>query len=382
MNQLASTSRARAAQDAARRTTIVSVLANVLMLFMRAGVGMITGSAALIADAIHSVADLATDILAYVAVRMGYAEADETHPYGHGKFETFGTLVLAVVLTFVAGGIAWEALKLVEHPREGTLSSIALVAAGLSVVGKEIVFRYCLFWGQKVKSNAIIANAWHHRADSLASLAALVGIGAALLGYPAADPIAAVVVAVILLHMAWQLGRGAFDGLVDAALPEDLMNDLRKVITDTPGVRDCHMLRGRRLGAEVVLDVHVDVDPLISVSEGHMIAEKVEHRLKVKVAEVGDVVVHIDPADQVRGISPHQPPREELEEKTRAIVGATLPDATVEHVMLHYIDNRHVADVLLADVPEKVLAKKRDKLQAALTLPQGPFVSVTLALKV
>lgn len=366
-----------------RRLTAVSVAGNSFLVFLKGWVGLATGSSGLVADAIHSVADLVMDFMAYGAVHLGAAEADDNHPYGHGKFEALGTIVLCLCLALTGIFIGHEAISNIRHGHEGTLGFAALGAAGVALVLKEGLFRYCLHWGKAANSNALIANAWHHRADSISTLAVMAGIVLNMLGLHMADPLAALVVAVLLLHLAYTSGKDAFNELVDAAIPEEEQHDLHAIIAATPGVRACHQLRGRRLGGESLVDVHVDVDPMISVSEGHMIAEQVEHNLIKAMPHLTDVVVHIDPAGHTHEVRNNHPTRHELESLATRALGKHLPHAALERVTLHYM-GRHVSADLLITPPAGTAATQYKKacaaLHKALETPAGPFKSVYIAL--
>ena len=377
------TETSKAAVAAARRTSLVSAVINLLLVVVKGGLGFLGGSQALIADAAHSLADLTTDILTYAAVHVGRAEADDNHPYGHGKFETFGTLVLAVLLALTGIGIGFYAANSLWHGHYHELSLLAVVAALASVLLNEGLFRYCLYEGRLIGSSAIIANAWHHRADGLSSLAALVGITLALFGWPIFDHLAAAAVAVILCHMAYTMGRDAFDELVDTALPAETQAKMQAIIIATEGVVDCHLLRSRRLGGSIMVDVHVDVDPLISVSEGHRIAELVEYRLLEAEPDASDIIVHIDPASHQHEppVAAAQPSRKELEDRCRAIVAATCPAAQIKALTLHFIDSDAKADLLLSHPDLSILQQQKAALTEALTVPNGPFKAVSLALQ-
>lgn len=371
---------AAAATRAAKRTMWASLLGNFVLVAIKGSVGLLTQSQALIADAVHSLADTSSDVLAYVAVKIGRHEADASHPYGHGKFETFGTLLLAALLGATGLGILWhafEAIRAGEIPHD--LGPLALAAATFSIVLKELLFRYCLREGEAVRSKAIIANAWHHRSDSLSSIAALIGLGLSILGYPIFDAIAAAIVAAILLHMTWQMGREAFDELVDAAIPEATQQRFTRIMQKTDGVIAVHDLRARRLGADLLVDAHVEVDPFISVSEGHRIAELVEYRLKQAAPEVSDVVVHIDPAHHDHKDAPEPQNRAHIEEQVRDIVRAVLPGTEVVLLTLHFIDDDCYGDVVLHHRSAAKLEAARDKLFAALQAPKGPFSRLTLS---
>lgn len=367
------------AKKAAWRTSVAGALTNLLLVAIKGGGGWFSGSQALIADAIHSLADLLTDIISFVAVWLGRSEADDTHPYGHGKFETFGTLILSLFLLATALGLGWHLVSsFLAGKAAHNLGVVALVAAGFSVLLNEALFRYCLYEGKKTDSKPIIANAWHHRADGLSSVAVFAGIVLNLLGFAYGDYLAAAIVVLFLIKVAYSLGREAFDELVDAAMPETDQEAIGQTIADTDGVLDCHMLRGRRIGGDTVVDVHVDVNPLISVSEGHRIAEMVEYNIMEKHPKVTDVTVHIDPAEHQ-----HEPPkaaaapsRDEMEKVIKNIIEDICPKADVAGITLHFIDHKTHAEIVFNAFPGG--KKKRDALKEALLRDGTPFSKIRL----
>ena len=374
------------AKNAATRTSVVGALVNLSLVGIKGGAGIVTGSQGLIADALHSAGDLATDIIAYFAVHLGRNDADDTHPYGHGKFETFGTLLLSVVLAGVGVGILWHLAEQLLSGEAKPLGSMALGAAAASVVLNEALFRYTLYEGQKVNSKTIIANAWHHRADGLSSIAVFAGIGLNMLGFKYGDPIAAAIVAVILLKIAYSLGREAFDELVEAAVPQEQQARIVEAIHKTEGVLDCHMMRARFLGEAILVDVHVDVDPLISVSEGHRIAELVEYNIMRVCPLATDVTVHIDPAAHSHEPpkAAKQPTRPELEAFITAEIKKIVPKAKVKSATFHFIDNIQQADIIFSGLSYEELITHKPAIEKALTQPQNPntprFTAVFLSL--
>jgi cation diffusion facilitator family transporter len=368
------------ARRVGRVTSFVSAAVNLFLVAVKLVFGVITGSAALIADGVHSLADLLTDILTLVAVQLGRTEADDTHPYGHGKFETFGALGLSLVLMATGAYLFYEAAVIVYTGAPlSPLPAIALYAAAISVVANELLFRYCLREGKRVHSNVIIANAWHHRADGLSSLAALVGIGLSVAGFPLFDPLAAALVALVVMKMAYKIGRESFDELVDAAVDTPTQERINALITEAAGVRDCHMMRARKLGGEILVDVHVDVDSHISVSEGHIIAERVEHALKKNIEAVADVVVHIDPKGG-GNVSPTLPRRSALKKTILEALAPALDTEAEPVILLHYFDHHLEADIAVPERLGKALKKQAPALLDALRAPRGPFRDVRLHL--
>ncbi len=326
-------------RDASTRVALVGAVVNLLLSALKVGVGFVGHSQALIVDGIHSLSDLLTDVLVVVASRHAAHGPDEAHPYGHGRFETAATLALGAFLVLIAGGILWNSLERLGHPGEAWRpEAIALYAALLSILSKEALFWYTRIVARRIRSDLLMANAWHHRSDAVSSIVVLVGVGGALLGLLWLDLVAALIVGFMVAKIGWDLGWGAMRELVDEALEEEKVRAIRGAILDLPGVSSIHMLRTRRQGHEAMADVHVQVAPWISVSEGHMMALAVEERIKGAVEEVTDVTVHIDPEDDeeqpsCQGLPLRQQVLEELQEAWKPLrcLGRQ------ERIQLHYL---------------------------------------------
>ena len=285
-----------------RRLTLIGGVLDLFLGFVKVLVGYIGNSQALIADGIHSLSDLITDILVLVATKHSAQAADEGHPYGHDRIQTLVSLALAGSLGIIAIVIAWDAVIRIVSPESLLLPGFwPLAVAAISVVSKEGYFQYVVRHPSAATSRMLYANAWHSRSDALSSLAVIVGVGGVLAGFAWADAFAAIVVAGLLLVVAYRIGREGAEELIDSAASPVLNANMQKTILSIEGVRDSHELRTRRMADKVLADLHIRVDPLISVSEGHRIGDEVMDALKTRFPEVGDVVVHIDPEDDIVG---------------------------------------------------------------------------------
>ena len=285
-----------------RRLTLIGGVLDLFLGFVKVLVGYIGNSQALIADGIHSLSDLITDVLVLVATKHSAQAADEGHPYGHDRIQTLASLALAGSLGIIAAVIAWDAVTRILSPESLLQPGFwPLAVAAISVVSKEGYFQYVVRHPSTATSRMLYANAWHSRSDALSSLAVIVGVGGVLAGFAWADAFAAIVVAGLLLVVAYRIGREGAEELIDSAASPVLNANMRKTILSIEGVRDSHELRTRRMADKVLADLHIRVDPLISVSEGHRIGDEVMDALKTRFPEVGDVVVHIDPEDDIVG---------------------------------------------------------------------------------
>lgn len=280
------------------KATWWGLIVNLLLSIGKLVFGFIGHSQALIADGLHSLSDLVSDGMVLLATHHSNVEADEDHPYGHARYETFATITLAVLLTAVGIGIGVDAVnRLIDYQNIATPTQITLVIAGLSILSKEVLYQYTMVVARQVKSKLLEANAWHHRSDAISSIVVFVGIAGAIWGYPLLDSVAAIIVAFMVCKIGWDLGHQSFQELVDTGLEPDTLQKMESSILSVDGVKQMHMLRTRRMGHSALADVHILVSPKISVSEGHQISEAVEIALIGQFDEVNDVTVHIDPED-------------------------------------------------------------------------------------
>ncbi|TAM01419.1 MAG: cation transporter [Paraburkholderia sp.] len=331
----------------ARITTLVSVAVNSVLVVLQITIGVIAHSQALVADGIHSLADLVSDFVVLLANRHSGAKPDADHNYGHSRYETVASLFLGALLIAVGMGMLWRAGTRIANLGDIPPVHIsALVVAVLVLASKEGLFRYMLREAQRVRSQMLIANAWHARSDAASSLVVAIGIVGSLAGVRLLDPIAAAIVGFMVARMGWVFGWDALQDLSDRALDETDTANLRALLLSTPGVLDVHEMRTRKTGDLALVDAHILVDPYISVSEGHYIAETARKRVLTD-SRVLDALIHVDPEDDmhVRSVA-NLPPREAL--------AGTLRDVFAEHgvhveaVTLHYLSSGLAVQVALA----------------------------------
>jgi cation diffusion facilitator family transporter len=257
--------------------------------------GVFSKSQGLIADGIHSLSDLVADFVVLIANHHSQKDADEEHPYGHQRFETAASLVLGLLLLAVGIGMLLSAVDKVQHPE--TLQQVhvlALYVAAGALVAKELLFRYMLAVAKQVKSSMLVANAWHARSDAASSLVVGVGIAGNLMGYPILDPIAALVVGLMVTKMGWEFGWDALHDLMDRSADEAEVVAIRQTLLDTPGVKDAHDIKTRKMGDMIVVDAHIEVDAAITVEAGHDIAVLARQRVMQR-HRVLNLMTHIDP---------------------------------------------------------------------------------------
>jgi cation diffusion facilitator family transporter len=337
---------------ATRLATVIGAVVNSLLAVTQIVSGWLFQSQALIADGVHTLSDLVSDGVVLFAANKASESPDRDHPYGHGRIETLATIIVGVLLALAALGIAWMAgQRLLEWDTLVGPAPAALAFAVLTLVAKEGLYQYTVRVARRIESPLLQANAWHHRSDAVSSLVVLVGIGGAVAGWPWLDAVAAVIVALFILAMAWRLIARSAAELIDTALEPELVAKIHRAVTGVPGVKSAHMLRTRKLGNEAAADVHIQVAPRISVSEGHQIADEVYRAVLAGMPTLRDVTVHVDPEndeEQLRTVG--LPLRPVITEHIRAAWEGEPELALIEHVGLHYLGGQvHVTLTLRLD---------------------------------
>ncbi|WP_300258902.1 cation diffusion facilitator family transporter [uncultured Alistipes sp.] len=284
------------------RVTFVGLVVNLVLSLLKLAAGVVGRSGAMVADAVHSFSDLATDIVVIAFARISAKPRDTDHDYGHGKYETLATIIISIALGVVGAGILVNSIRGIRTVIDGGLlprpGAVALVAAVVSILVKEILYRYTVRVGRRIDSPSVVANAWHHRSDALSSLGTLVGIGCAFfLGdkWRIADPIAALVVAVFIFKVAFDLIRTGLGELLEQSLPEEVEKEILGIVAANPRVREPHNLRTRRIGAAIAIEVHVRMDGKMTVEESHELTVDIEQRLRERFGEGTMIAIHVEP---------------------------------------------------------------------------------------
>jgi cation diffusion facilitator family transporter len=281
--------------SAAKRSTWVSVVVNILLCTAQILTGIFAKSQALIADGIHSLSDLVGDFVVLFANHHSQKDADEDHPYGHQRFETAASMVLGVLLIIVALGMLWAAFEKLKNPEDiPTVHGAALWVVGVALISKELLFRYMLKLAKRVKSSMLVANAWHARSDAASSLVVAVGIVGNLAGYPILDPIAALFVGLMIGKMGWSFGASAFHDLMDRSADEQEVAAISATLLETPGVLGVHDVRTRKMGDMILVDAHIEVDANLTVEVGHDIGLAARYAVMQR-HRVLNLLTHIDP---------------------------------------------------------------------------------------
>lgn len=284
------------------RVTIIGSVVNLLLVAFKFVAGVLGRSAAMVADAVHSLSDLVTDIVVLVFVNISGKPEDADHSYGHGKYETLATAIIAIVLFAVGVTILVESVEDIVAVINGAIlpvpSSIALIAAVISIVAKELLYQYSVHVGRKLDSQTVVANAWHHRSDAFSSIGVFVGIGGAMLlgeRWSVLDPLAALVVSAFIIKVAIDLIKPCLSELLERSLPEEVEQEIERIILSVDGVTSPHHLRTRRIGNRYAIEVHIRMNGNLTLFEAHSITTTVERLLKQRFGATTHVGIHTEP---------------------------------------------------------------------------------------
>lgn len=370
----------------AKKITLIGATITALLGIIKVMGGFFFHSHALIADGVHSFSDLLTDCMVVFASKYGSQDADESHPYGHQRIETAATLLLAVLLILAGAGIAWDSLDELIHSAVEKPGWFALPIALLSIAANEGLFHYTHHVGLRIQSSLIIANAWHHRSDAASSIVVAIGLLGSILGFSYLDALAAVIVGCMIIKMGMSYGWNSVKELVDSAVEPQMLEKIIHIIQAVDGVEKIHQLRSRSMGGDIYIDVHILVNPYISVSEGHYIAQHVDKALVEQLDAVKDVTVHVDPEDdELNCPSLHLQNRTTLQEGLFLAWKRDFPE--LQTWTLHYLDGKMLIDLECAKnfkqwqtLRERIqydLKSHNDIQQVRLMCPQEVIVDET-----
>ena len=361
----------------ALRVTWLGLFANLILAIAKGFIGTIAHSSALIADAGHSVSDLLSDSITLWAVHMANVPKDKNHPYGHGKFETVGTFIVAIFLLLTGVGVAWHVLNKIDTPE--VPGTAALWMAGIAICFKEALFHVTRMVGRRSGSRVLLANAWHHRSDAISSVAALVGIGGAQWGIPLMDPIAGVLVAGLIIKTGIDIGYESIRELTDETVEEEVISELGHILAEIDGVDHFHEMRARRMGPQLLVDLHIEVDSMMSISAAHQVAERVRLRILDELPAVNEVLVHVDAEDDFveskEGIEETKDivlmrPQTEIESDVKKILTEIPEIQGITHIYCHYLNQELTVQVnILLDEEmqirdaQKIASKARKKIE-------------------
>jgi cation diffusion facilitator family transporter len=337
----------------ATNVTLVGMLLDLLLGGGKIVGGVITNSFALITDGIHSLTDAATDIFVLVVARVAHSEPDAEHQYGHGRFETLGTIAMGIVFFITAAILLYDSINRLRLSEPLPIPAAAgIVLALLSIATKEWIFHYTMRVAKKLNSNLLRANAWHSRSDAISSIAVLIGIVGARQGYPWMDTVAGMFVALIIAKIGWELCSDSLTELVDTAVSKPRRAQFESCLLSIDGIRGITELRSRSSGGKIILEVRLVVNSHISVSEGHQLGELASNSLINQFADVSEVLVHIDPIHhENEGEEAELPARTQLTEALKNCWRDIIDEESIAAIDLHFLGSSIEVDLVL-DVDE------------------------------
>ena len=277
------------------KVTNFSIVVNIILSGVKIVVGFLGGSLALIADGLHSLSDLLTDFAVLIGIHFGSKEPDPKHPYGHGRLETFSSVVIAGVLFFVGGAMIYKAGVSLGQIRDNKPGYAVIIAACISIIAKELLFRITKKVSVKTGSTLLYANAWHHRSDALSSVVVLVGVIFVLAGFNYGDHIAAILVGLMIVLVGWRILVDCFNEFAESSVDADTVKQIEDIINSDEQIRKWHKLRTRIVGREVFLDLHILVDSHLNITQAHDISEELENTLHRQISRPVNITVHIEP---------------------------------------------------------------------------------------
>lgn len=283
-----------------QRVTIIGMIGNIFLTILKAIFGYLSGSSALVADAVHSLTDIVGSGVVLGGLKVASQPADETHHYGHYKAESIVAKIVAIILIGTGVGIGWSSFNTFIEGDLVVPEISALWIVIISIIAKEGMYQYTALVGRRIKSSAVIADAWHHRTDSFSSVAALIGIGGARLGFPQADPLAGIFVGGMIIYSGVKIYLTAIHELMDKAPEQEIVEEIAKISMEVDGCREINDIKARYLGANLAIDLKIGVDPQITVQDGHSIAAEVKSQIKEKIEDVSHVLIHVNPYERKR----------------------------------------------------------------------------------
>ncbi|MGH1460901.1 MAG: cation diffusion facilitator family transporter [Neptuniibacter sp.] len=338
-------------QKAVQHVTLIGAILDALLGLSKIVIGHLSFSAGLVADGIHSLSDLLTDLMVIVILRFSGEGPDEEHPWGHAHFETLGTVLLGSVLIAVAGAMAYESIHSLLNQKQLLIPEWpTLIVAAISILSKEWIFRYTFKIGKATGSDLLIANAWHSRTDALSSIIVLVGIAGSMAGIIWLDAVAAVVVAFIVAKIGWDLCWNSIKQLVGTSLPEEDIKRYQDIVMSIQGIISVHSFKSRAMGSKSILELHIQVGSDISASEGHHLGDLACHQLHKECDDIGHIIYHIDTYnDEKIDLTPSYelPLRSDISAVILSALKKVLPGIELHRLTLHYQPQTMDIEILL-----------------------------------
>lgn len=279
------------------KISFISIIGNIVLSILKMIASFIGKSQAMLSDAIHSLSDVLSTLVVIIGVKISSKQDDEDHPYGHEKLECIASIILSFMLFATALGIGYAGLNSMLKPSEiQTPKVIALIAAVISIIVKESMFQYTKYNAKKIKSDALMADAWHHRSDALSSIGSLIGIGFAMLGYPIFDAIASIIICLLIIKVSLDIFKSAVNKIVDKSCDENILDEIRSIILSNENVLGIDSLKTRQFGNKIYVDVEISLDKNLTFIKAHDISEQIHHKLEKKMPAIKHCMVHANPS--------------------------------------------------------------------------------------
>ncbi len=344
---------------AIRNITLLAITINIFLTLLKIIFGIVGHSQALIADGLHSLSDLLVGAMTLVAAKYSTQPPDAEHPYGHGRIETLVTIAGGGLLLLMAAGLLIDAQRRLFQPELLLIpTSISLVAAILSIAIKEAIYHYTIYVAKRVNSPMLRANAWHHRSDAISSIIVFIGVGGTMLGFLWLDAVATIGIAFMIGYVGFSLSFPGLKELVDTGLKKTQLIEIKEIVQSVSGVRDLHQLRTRKMGIYALVDIHILLDPHISISEAHKISESVRTRLIAKIPEITDVLVHGDVEnDEIALTTLNLPFRDEILARLQSRWQSLEAASAIEQITLHYLSGKLTIDI---DLPLTIVQNVKE----------------------
>jgi len=351
---------------AIRNVTFLAITINILLTIIKIVFGIVGQSQALIADGLHSLSDLLVGAITLVAAKYSTQPPDLEHPYGHGRIETLATIAGGGLLLLMAGGLLIDAQRrLFEAELLLRPTAISLAAVILSIVIKEAIYHYTIYVANRVHSPMLRANAWHHRSDAISSVIVFFGVAGSMMGFLWLDAVATIGISFMIGYVGFSLILPGINELVDRGLEKEQLIEIKEIILSVEGIRALHQLRTRKMGINVLVDMHIVVDPRISISEGHKICEAVRTRLMAEMGEITDVLVHAEfENDEMARTTSNLPFRDEITGRLQQHWQSLKAAGAIEQITLHYLSGKLTVDI---DLPLTIVPS----IEEAQLLSQG-----------